>query len=258
LIFSQFSWEELEPNNSQPIQVIYVTESEEIMGILNHPPQLLSSNDRGESWQVIGFGDNLIDLISEFGAVFKEHQGEFYISSDEAILKLNRTTGSAENWLALDNIWRLDDFAFLPNGNLVVSDSNDILLFDNQKQLIRSKEWSSHSVKFLIGDGDEHYAVHSIGATDYIGKFNSAITELTDYRDYLAPRNQEIIYENGKLFSSESYSEDGELWIPYPDELSGITTYLSSGNLHLIDRDVVYLSLDEGVTFIYQGTLMGY
>ena len=256
--FGQFTWQELEPNNAESLTVLTGQPNGEILGYLEYPHQLVLSEDRGETWTVISEDPILSDALTAYDLIIEVgNDGEYYFGFDEVIYKLNRSTGVLEEWFAITFglSLRLEDFAFLPNGNFVVGGIRSIQLYDAQQNLISSKDWFTHSAQFLIGEGNVHYVVQSAGASNYMARFSSDLSELSDHQTHSAPRNDLFEYYDGRLYSTESYSDDGINWTSYPNGISGYITVLSDGSLHLIDRDEVYVSDDRGVSFSSVGTL---
>ncbi len=252
--YSQFTWQELESNNQETVGVLHVKPSGEILGYLNHPSQLVISYDKGISWEVVSEDAKLKELLDAFNIIVHvDREGAYYFGLGDEIYKLDISSGSLDDWLTITfgNSFRLEDFAFLPDGNFIVADSRDILLFDMEGNLIKSREWWTHSVQFLVGDDMTHYVVQSLGATKYMGMFSSDLTEIPEDPINQIPGgyNDILLYEEGRLYSNGAFSDDGINWTSYPSNLNGLVTFLSDGTLHLIDGDEIYLSMDKGETF---------
>lgn len=254
---SQIIWEEIATVNKEFVEIIHVTPEDEIIGALDFPPQLLISRDLGNNWELLSADPVIEQLLDNTLYTFTEDlDGDLYFGFENQIYSIDKNSGKLDQFLVAEgNSFRIEDFAFLPTGNLVVADNRNIQVYNPAGQLLNSKDWWTHTVKFLIGPDDEHYVVQSLGASNYIGIFNSDLTELTPGDGYIAPRADLFLFDGNRIYNESVYSDDGINWTEYPNGISGLITLLDNGNLHLIDRDEVFLSRDGGTSFDLVGTI---
>jgi len=253
-LFSQIEWEELEAHNAATLQIIHVTADNELIAYMDNPVQLMVSSDQGESWDILFYSGKLPVPRSHDPSIIKKHNGEYYLRDEEVLYKYDTTAMDFLEYLNLeDEFWSFDDFDWLPNGNLIVGDGGDIIVYDSELNELASTEWQSHSLRFIIGENDTHYAVRNLGASRSLVKFNSNLNGIVLY-DFgsLSYRNENSIFVDEILNSEEAFSTDGINWTRYQyqgDYISGPFYLNDNGDLFVVNRQELYKSTDRGEHF---------
>jgi len=259
IISAQFQWEEVAEINKEFVEIIHITKENEIVGVLEYPPQIVSSKDEGENWEIIYTGAEIHEFVNDYDKVIAENEeGELFLPIEESIFKLDMDERKLSHHFDLSDEFftiRTEDLAFLPNGNLLVGDSRYLQLYGPSGGLIKTHEWWTHSVKFLIGEGDVHYVKRSLGASNYMTSFNSDLSDIPSGDGVPAPRSGNFTTDGKRLFHNTSFSDDGITWKEYPNQLSGLITLFPNKNVHLISNDKLFLSKDSGETFDQIGAI---
>ncbi len=260
-LFAQsYNWEILPQHNYSPIEIMHVFNNGDLLGELAVPKSLVISKNNGLSWE--NFYDGNFEpqynyINSDF--VFEEdNEGNLYFQDRENIYKFGNNSISI--FFNEDDFFYIEDFKFLPNGNLLVADKRDLILMDKNGDELARESWWTHSVEFMIGDNGKNYAKHSLGATDYIVSFNDDLSMLTDQL-FIPDVYDNIFYNQGRLFLDGRYSDnEGVTWQNLNSGLFGNNTFpigeiisAENGKLIVLSGGEFWISLNNGDSFASLG-----
>ena len=249
ITFAQ-SWHEFLPHNQEPVQITSGTNEGYLVGSLRYPSKLVISKDNGATWEdfyVYEDSEAITNRVHPWK--FKQDDNnDFYLRVGQSILKYDRTD---QEWSTiLDNI-SLKDFDILSDGNIITQTGYMLNLYDPQGGLITSHTSNGYFTKLIIGEGDVHYTMHSAGFTYESYRFNSDLTEISaEYiHDEARIITHDFYLQNERIFSRYAYSDDGETWVPYSNDLIGDVVIMGNNTICLIGSGGMYCSEDNGETF---------
>ncbi len=256
-LIAQISWEQLEANNNEDVEIIH-SDASLLVGQLLYPPTLLVSEDFGISWEEI----TTIPEQRRVPLVRQKSDGDYLILLDNEIVSW--TPGSNTFMDVLDlgvGLWTT--VAPLSNGNFMVAGiSEPLSLYDANGTLLKSLS-TERIQEIITTDQDEHYIFQGNPFGNMV-TINSDLEIIKQGVDGLYVSDH-FKYDGSRFYNSRFYSDDGDNWFPYGNDLYGVVTFLNNGDIHLIADcaysntsdfcDEVYLSSDRGETFQFQGDL---
>lgn len=257
LAIGQTAWEQLEANNNESVEIIYSDESL-MIGQLVYPPSLLVSEDFAVSWDVI----ESIPEQKRIPFVRKKYNGDYLILLDEKILSWTSGAGNFTEILDLEEgTWTSAEP--LPNDNFLVTGIGEPLsLYDSGGNLLKTLA-TARIQEIITTSGDEHYFFQGNPFGNMV-TINSDLEVLKEGAPDLYVSDH-FKFDGSRFYNSRFYSDDGDTWLPYGDNLYGVVTFLNNGDLHFIADcaysntnslcESVYVSSDRGETFQFLGDL---
>ena len=249
--FAQIQYTELEPFNKSFVDLIYVTNQGDFIGLAENPRRLLTSKDKGNAWEVFFSGSPLDENNSRNLIIRQNDDNDIYIAINKAIYRYVPSSKSLKALITLNS--KIEDFAFLPTGNIVSAENRSFNLYAPNGDLIRSHTWWTHTAQFLIGEGNDHYVKHSHGASYSMVHFNSDITGVGGERSAFRT-NHEYYYVSGRILCENGYTDDGNNWKSFGSayRFSNLAVTRDKKVVAFSGNDV-YVSLDLGDSFTRVG-----
>jgi len=247
--YNQRAFNELPDNQRERYKIINIFPDGLILAYTDYPYNLYMSTDLGESWNLVETNGQIIRSNSFFSA-HVGLDGLNYFSYREVIFQIDKDMNVLVPVFELEEYGYIEDFNFLPNGNLVVAESRSFRLYNENFQLIKELDWWTHSADILIGQDGKHYVTNSHGASYSILEFNDNI-ELSE--EIAIPSSQSFYFINGRIYADRRYSNDGGVtWENYISVNSSYTSlYAVSENRLLLDAgSEILLSYDSGENLI--------
>lgn len=252
----QFNWFEYDENNGGEIEILHVTNENHLIGTINQPRQYLSSTDNGQSWNELCAGQFF------FRDQWREFDGELYYSDSWEIFKVDLGTNDCS--VAFTNPAsnaRFDDYHLKENG--------DIWLATNQLTRITDNGFTIDTLEIDGFNFTRNRHLHcQIGFPSYVTYQNnfqgpyfirSIADDFESAGDELALPNSldgNYHYHEGRLFSSNAYSDDGAMtWTNFnlPVVESDIMELeFNDDDIYFVTLDAMYYSNDSGNSFQQQ------
>ena len=252
ILSAQFAWEELAPHNFEDIQVIHMTKNNRLIGYLRYGTALYASDDLGDSWKLLAHMDVLAEgnYDRDYDAQIAESpDGTLYTIIHRSIYEINEVDKLVEVFLEPDTFFPPTDLFFLPDERVVVYTYHDLKLYDSTGTFIKSVEIEDRDLdsRLLAGTGDTHYLYDDEKLTVFDSDFTLVEETIFEFENL---RNRKIVINpEGRLYTNDAHSSDGKTWFSYPNGISGMPTITGQGRLHLLSRDSVFISQDEGESF---------
>ena len=260
---AQIEWEALPPHNLEAIDITYAGGESTLVGFLNFPPRILVSADLGKTWSIVlhhdaGFYDGVPgnERFTHRALVVREGpRDKIFIGFENKIYLYDVQTSELLEFLEMDRYW-LTDFFVLPNSNTIVLGSNALVLFDKDGKELEEHWMNDFHGKLIPGKNDKHTLNYYSNEGRYLVYFNSDLTEVSAYDEFLLNDNNLFEFQDDRIFGISSYSDDGKDWIPYQNDISGLVSTFGDGVIHILtSSDKLYLSEDNGTTFILKGEI---
>ncbi len=252
---AQLLYDELQPHNAEPIDLIYIGNQTEFIGVLSNSREMYISYDIGKSWTKFDSGPLLFRDSGDLVASIKQNAfNQYFFQESDVIYFLDNIGGSMDTLFYLEAANDLIfDFAPLNNGNTVVLSRIEYLLLDTLGNVIKSIENPRQVlVDILIGDADKHFFVmknpdnlEEMGLIQFDSEFN--LKDSFNFTSILPLGD--IFYENSRLYSQHSFSEDGINWREYDRKIEGDFLVNSDGKITITTADSIFVSHDNGLFF---------
>ena len=97
-LWAQVEWEEMDPHNSEIVELQYVTSQGDLIGSFEFPPRLVVSKNNGDSWETFYQGDLLLD-IPFGGLIIKEWQNSLYLAFENIVYQYDESTKVLEEYI---------------------------------------------------------------------------------------------------------------------------------------------------------------
>ncbi len=245
---AQMTYGELPDNHKEIYKIIHVYSDGLTLAYTEYPSTLFISKDLGESWEEIETNGHEVDRPS-YIRTHLDSEGRKYISHLNEIFLLDEDLNELVPVLIWDDYDYVEDFNFLPNGNIVVAESRFIRLYNENFELIKEHTWWTHSAHILIGDNGKYLVTNSHGASYSILGFDDDL-EFTEEMPIPSSRNFDLI--NGRIYGNSRFSDDyGDTWQYYPSENSIGSSLLAVDEDRMVveDDSEFLISYDSGVSF---------
>ena len=261
---AQIEWEEMQPHNAASIIPILVTDDDRIYGKLEHSNKLFYSEDMAETWTLLYEGEFMDQRFPKGSLkVLKDDNDRgLWLLYRSNLYKFNDTSLDFELQIdASAGEWILD-FAFLPNGNMILARSGNLEVRDENNEFVNSINWFTHHAQLIINkDEDRHYVIHGFGSNEFMTWFDSELNGVQELNTYPTPsENSSYKINNHVIYCDKGYTEDGMTWVAYENNLDGLFDISKEGNLYLFENNDLYYSTDRGKTMelINENVSFGY
>lgn len=259
--YTQVEWVPLEIHIKEQLNVRHISDDGQILGTLKYPPSLILSDDIGETWTVIE-DRGILDVIDESYIdritmkVNVDDSGDFYVGIDTSIYKINKANNELELFTEIEGE-RILEFMFLDNGNFVIENGNHIYLFSSNGMVLQKQAIDALSVQLISGSMDSLSLYLAFNVRDTTFEIFSEVVAVSfDLVDTirasginLIERGANFQWANGRFFNNYGYSDDGNIWTNFPDDLEGLVTLLPDGRIHLTKKNEIYISSDNAESF---------
>ena len=255
-IHAQIEWEELPVHDLEQLSVIYMTEDERLIGHHEYGAALFTSDDLGNSWNLLVQDDALRDVHFSFRPKITENnEGSLFIILGDLIYEIDESSQSLEPFFEPDLFFSPSDFFFLDNNQIIVANIDNIQRYTATGDLIRTVEIEDGSFNTILvkGPNDIHYSYSSRGLI----RFNVGLTQVEENiaSGSFSTSSQVAIDAAGNLYSTSVFSTDqGSTWQSYPNGIGGIPTVTNADNLHILGTGYsghasTYVSTDGAISF---------
>jgi hypothetical protein len=208
--FSQFEYIELPNHNKERYDIAHIYEDGLILATTRYPFGIYVSQDNGSSWEEIKL-DNVEGNAIYYSRFHMNYNNQHFISFENFIYEIKVENLKLTQFFSYEDEYEnIDDYGFLPNGNLLVAESRSFRLYSSSLNLIKEHEWWTHSANILIGENGKNYVTNSLGASDQFLEFNDNLSYISSgipfYSDYYG-----LFYSNNRIFLGSGFSDDGGL-----------------------------------------------
>ena len=238
------------PHNAEDVKIIYLTEEGFLIGQLDYPSKLLISKDRGSTWSV--FFDDDVNWNGE-DYIKQDEDGNFWVAANNKLYRYESVNNLWVVHLSLSSF--IFDYEFLENSNIVVATRDKKLtLYSFNGEILEEAQFSRWINKILIGKTDRHFAVQEKGTSRYFVEFNSDFSVIGEGCNNKAIGSDYWMLGD-RILTNYAYSDDGNNWIVYPNNIGGEICIIDSSSIILIDYNEIYKSEDNGSSFTVIGEL---
>ena len=243
---------ELPEHNRESYKILYVYEDGTIISSTDIIFGLYISQDLGSTWTKLDLGNfNSFDTFSNRDLQFEMNaDGRYFLSKKFWIYEIKINEHKLIQYISIGK--EVDDFGFLPNGNLLISNLESLDLYDANLEFIKSHDWLIKDTNLIIGKNNKHYVAYSQGQEELL-EFDNELSSftVTASNNYIHGDNQVYLNDN-RLFLTSGYSDDGGATVTQYDIADNQFIYqhaVKGNRVLLLIFGNIYISSNAGESF---------